>query len=105
MWDVLWACLALLSWALSSHSHFVCFPQLLDVHLLQSVGGGTKIPVLAPCFHGAVVVRGFSPQKPSTQSAYQAYGASLYEQLIWERQLSLPLYLWASKALEELACK
>ncbi|XP_040856733.1 CST complex subunit CTC1 [Ochotona curzoniae] len=79
--------------------------KLLDVHLLQSVGGGTKIPVLAPCFHGAVVVRGFSPQKPSTQSAYQAYGASLYEQLIWERQLSLPLYLWASKALEELACK
>ncbi|KAM9210725.1 CST complex subunit CTC1 isoform 1-T1 [Dugong dugon] len=79
--------------------------ELQDVHLLQSVGGGTKRPVLAPCLGGAVLVRGFSHQKPKTQSSHQAHGASLYEQLVWERQLGLPLYLWASKALEELACK
>ncbi|XP_049716344.1 CST complex subunit CTC1 isoform X1 [Elephas maximus indicus] len=79
--------------------------ELQDVHLLQSVGGGTKRPVLAPCLGGAVQVRGFSRQKPKTQSSHQAHGASLYEQLVWEHQLGLPLYLWASKALEELACK
>uniref|UniRef100_A0A8C0YWR1 CST complex subunit CTC1 n=1 Tax=Canis lupus familiaris TaxID=9615 RepID=A0A8C0YWR1_CANLF len=76
-----------------------------DVHLLQSVGGGTRRPVLAPCLHGAILLRGFSCQKPETQSFYQAQGASLYEQLVWERQLGLPLYLWATKALEELASK
>ncbi|XP_043438996.1 LOW QUALITY PROTEIN: CST complex subunit CTC1 [Prionailurus bengalensis] len=79
--------------------------ELQDVHLLQSVGGGTRRPVLAPCLHGAVLLRGFSCQKPETQSFLQAQGASLYEQLVWERQLGLPLYLWATKALEELACK
>ncbi|KAM9210726.1 CST complex subunit CTC1 isoform 2-T2 [Dugong dugon] len=86
-------------------SHVPIVVQLQDVHLLQSVGGGTKRPVLAPCLGGAVLVRGFSHQKPKTQSSHQAHGASLYEQLVWERQLGLPLYLWASKALEELACK
>nr|XP_035950440.1 CST complex subunit CTC1 [Halichoerus grypus] len=79
--------------------------ELQDVHLLQSVGGGTRRPVLAPCLHGAILLRGFSCQKPETQSFYQAQGASLFEQLVWERQLGLPLYLWATRALEELACK
>uniref|UniRef100_A0A5F8A9W8 CST complex subunit CTC1 n=1 Tax=Macaca mulatta TaxID=9544 RepID=A0A5F8A9W8_MACMU len=82
----------------------VCL-QLQDVHLLQSVGGGTRRPVLAPCLRGAVLLQSFSRQKPGTHSSRQAYGASLYEQLVWERQLGLPLYLWATKALEELACK
>lgn len=84
---------------------FSAFPQLQDVHLLQSVGGGTRRPVLAACLRGAVLLRGFSRQKPETQSSLQAWGASLYEQLVWERQLGLPLYLWVTKALEELACK
>uniref|UniRef100_A0A673VIV6 CST complex subunit CTC1 n=2 Tax=Suricata suricatta TaxID=37032 RepID=A0A673VIV6_SURSU len=79
--------------------------ELQDVHLLQSVGGGMTRPVLAPCLHGAVLLRGFSCQKPETPLFHQAQGASLYEQLVWERQLGLPLYLWATKALEELACK
>ncbi|XP_036125294.1 CST complex subunit CTC1 [Molossus molossus] len=79
--------------------------ELQDVHLLQSVGGGTRRPVLAPCLRGAVLLRSFSRQKPETQSSPQAWGASLYEQLVWERQLGLPLYLWVTKALEELACK
>ncbi|KAL0596906.1 CST complex subunit CTC1 [Plecturocebus cupreus] len=82
----------------------VCL-ELQDVHLLQSVGGGTRRPVLAPCLRGAVLLQRFSRQKPGTYSSRQAYGASLYEQLVWERQLGLPLYLWATKALEELACK
>uniref|UniRef100_A0A8C9A775 CST complex subunit CTC1 n=1 Tax=Prolemur simus TaxID=1328070 RepID=A0A8C9A775_PROSS len=82
----------------------VCL-ELQDVHLLQSVGGGTRRPVLAPCLRGAVLFRGFSRQKPGTQSSHQVFGASLYEQLVWERQLGLPLYVWASKALEELAFK
>ncbi|XP_036197834.1 CST complex subunit CTC1 [Myotis myotis] len=82
----------------------VCL-ELQDVHLLQSVGGGTRRPVLAACLRGAVLLRGFSRQKPETQSSLQAWGASLYEQLVWERQLGLPLYLWVTKALEELACK
>ncbi|XP_006761734.1 PREDICTED: CST complex subunit CTC1 [Myotis davidii] len=82
----------------------VCL-ELQDVHLLQSVGGGTRRPVLAACLRGAVLLRGFSRQKPETQSSFQAWGASLYEQLVWERQLGLPLYLWVTKALEELACK
>ncbi|XP_047292758.1 CST complex subunit CTC1 isoform X6 [Homo sapiens] len=79
--------------------------SLQDVHLLQSVGGGTRRPVLAPCLRGAVLLQSFSRQKPGAHSSRQAYGASLYEQLVWERQLGLPLYLWATKALEELACK
>ncbi|XP_022380369.1 CST complex subunit CTC1 isoform X1 [Enhydra lutris kenyoni] len=79
--------------------------ELQDVHLLQSVGGGTRRPVLAPCLHGAILLRGFSCQKPETQSFYQAQGTSLFEQLVWERQLGLPLYLWATRALEELAGK
>ncbi|XP_066220924.1 CST complex subunit CTC1 isoform X1 [Saccopteryx leptura] len=79
--------------------------ELQDVHLLQSVGGGATRPMLAPCLRGAVLLRGFSPRKPETQSSLQALGASLYEQLIWEQQLGLPLYLWATKALEELARK
>ncbi|XP_024420606.2 CST complex subunit CTC1 isoform X2 [Desmodus rotundus] len=79
--------------------------ELQDVHLLQSVGGGTRRPVLAPCLRGAVLLRGFSRQKPETQSSPQVWGASLYEQLVWERQLGLPLYLWTTKALEELVCK
>ncbi|XP_015359947.1 CST complex subunit CTC1 isoform X2 [Marmota marmota marmota] len=79
--------------------------ELQDVHLLQSVGGGTTRPVLASCLRGAILLRGFSCQKPGRQSSHQAHGASLYEQLVWEWQLGLPLYLWAVKALEELACK
>uniref|UniRef100_G1T012 CST complex subunit CTC1 n=1 Tax=Oryctolagus cuniculus TaxID=9986 RepID=G1T012_RABIT len=79
--------------------------KLLDVHLLQSVGGGTKRPVLATCCRGAVLLQSFSCQKPGNQCSHQAHGASLYEHLIWERHLGLPLYLWAAKALEELACK
>ncbi|XP_077022029.1 CST complex subunit CTC1 isoform X2 [Tamandua tetradactyla] len=79
--------------------------ELQDVHLLQSVGGGARRPVLASCLRGAVLLRGFSRQKPKTQSSHQAHGASLYEQLVWERHLGLPLYLWTAKALEELACK
>lgn len=85
--------------------HLFCFPQLQDVHLLQSMGGGTRRPVLAACLRGAVLLRGFSRQKPETKSSLQAWGASLYEQLVWERQLGLPLFLWVAKALEELACK
>ncbi|XP_037665190.1 CST complex subunit CTC1 isoform X2 [Choloepus didactylus] len=79
--------------------------ELQDVHLLQSVGGGTKRPVLASCLRGAVLLRGFSRRKPETRLSRQAHGASLYEQLVWERQLGLPLYLWTAKALEELAGK
>ncbi|XP_006863564.1 PREDICTED: CST complex subunit CTC1 [Chrysochloris asiatica] len=79
--------------------------ELHDAHLLQSVGGGTKRPVLASCLGGAVQFRRFSRQKPKIQSSHPAHGASLYEQLVWEHQLGLPLYLWATKALEELACK
>ncbi|XP_057572891.1 CST complex subunit CTC1 [Hippopotamus amphibius kiboko] len=79
--------------------------ELQDVHLLQLMGGGTKRPMLAPCLRGAVLLRGFSCQMPETQSSHRAPGASLYEQLVWEHQLGLPLYLWATKALEELACK
>ncbi|MBW03908.1 CST complex subunit CTC1, partial [Eschrichtius robustus] len=52
-----------------------------------------------------VRLEGFSPLMPETQSSHRAPGASLYEQLVWEHQLGLPLYLWATKALEELACK
>ncbi|XP_012868915.1 PREDICTED: CST complex subunit CTC1 [Dipodomys ordii] len=79
--------------------------ELQDVHLLQSVGGGTTRPVLAPCLRGAVLLRGFSRQKPETQSSLQVHGASLYTQLVWENHLGLPLYLWTTKTLEELACK
>ncbi|XP_031323531.1 CST complex subunit CTC1 isoform X3 [Camelus dromedarius] len=79
--------------------------ELQDVHLLQSVGGGTGRPVLASCLRGAVLLRGFSRQMPETQSSHRAQGASLYEQLVWEHQLGLPLYLWATRALEELASK
>ncbi|XP_054989823.1 CST complex subunit CTC1 isoform X2 [Sorex araneus] len=79
--------------------------ELQDVHLLQSVGGGTTGPVLASCFRGAVLVRGFSCRTPEIQPSHQVHGASLYEQLLWERQLGLPLYLWAVKALKELTCK
>ncbi|XP_004638586.1 CST complex subunit CTC1 [Octodon degus] len=82
----------------------VCL-ELLDVHLLQSVGGGTTRPVLAPCLHSAILLRAFSCQKPGTQSSHHVHGASLYEDLIWQRQLGLPLYLWASRALAELTCK
>lgn len=85
--------------------YFFILLQLQDVHLLQSVGGGTRRPMLASCLRGAVLLRGFSCQKPGTQLSHQAHGASLYEQLVWEWQLGLPLYLWAIKALEELACK
>ncbi|XP_052613503.1 LOW QUALITY PROTEIN: CST complex subunit CTC1 [Peromyscus californicus insignis] len=79
--------------------------ELRDVHLLQSVGGGTTRPVLALCLHGTVLLQSFSPLKPETLPSFKVHGASLYEQLVWERQLGLPLYLWATKALEELACK
>ncbi|XP_067571489.1 CST complex subunit CTC1 isoform X1 [Pseudorca crassidens] len=79
--------------------------ELQDVHLLQSMGGGTRRPMLAPCLRGAVLLQDFSRLMPETQSSHRAPGASLYEQLVWEHQLGLPLYLWASKALEELACK
>ncbi|CAK6437681.1 unnamed protein product [Pipistrellus nathusii] len=79
--------------------------ELQDVHLLQSVGGGTRRPVLAACLRGAVLLRGFSRLKPESQSSLHAWGAYLYEKLVWERQLGLPLYLWVTKALEELASK
>ncbi|KAI4556817.1 hypothetical protein MJT46_020004, partial [Ovis ammon polii x Ovis aries] len=79
--------------------------ELQDVHLLQSVGGGTRRPILAPCLRGAVLLRGFSHQVPETHFSHQVPQASLYEQLVWEHQLGLPIYLWATKALEDLACK
>uniref|UniRef100_A0A3Q1MM79 CST complex subunit CTC1 n=1 Tax=Bos taurus TaxID=9913 RepID=A0A3Q1MM79_BOVIN len=79
--------------------------ELQDVHLLQSVGGGTRRPILAPCLRGAVLLRGFSHQVPEIQFSHQVPQASLYEQLVWEHQLGLPIYLWATKALEDLACK
>ncbi|XP_040099346.1 CST complex subunit CTC1 isoform X1 [Oryx dammah] len=79
--------------------------ELQDVHLLQSVGGGTRRPILAPCLRGAVLLRGFSHQVPETQFSHRVPQASLYEQLVWEHQLGLPIYLWATKALEDLACK
>ncbi|XP_060060369.1 CST complex subunit CTC1 isoform X3 [Erinaceus europaeus] len=79
--------------------------ELQDVHLLQSLGGGTTRPVLAPCFRGAVLLRAFSRLKPEIQPSHQTQGASLYKQLLWERQLALPLYLWTVKALMELAHK
>uniref|UniRef100_A0A8C3YJ97 CST complex subunit CTC1 n=1 Tax=Catagonus wagneri TaxID=51154 RepID=A0A8C3YJ97_9CETA len=79
--------------------------ELQDVHLLQSLGGGMRRPVLAPCLRGAVLLRSFSCQMPEPQSSHRAQGASLYEQLVWEHQLGLPLYLWATVALKELACK
>ncbi|EHB04517.1 hypothetical protein GW7_13858 [Heterocephalus glaber] len=82
----------------------VCL-ELQDVHLLQSVGGGTTRPVLASCLRGAILLRSFSCQKPGTQSSHQVHEATLYEQLIWKRQLGLPLYLWAIRALVELVCK
>lgn len=83
---------------------FVCL-QLRDVHLLQSVGGGTTKPVLALCLHGTVLLQSFSCLKPETLPSYKVHGASLYEQLVWERQLGLPLYLWATKTLNELSRK
>nr|XP_020724741.1 CST complex subunit CTC1 isoform X2 [Odocoileus virginianus texanus] len=79
--------------------------ELQDVHLLQSVGGGTRRPILAPCLRGAVLLRGFSHQVPETQFSHQVPQGSLYEQLVWEHQLGLPVYLWATKALKDLACK
>ncbi|XP_048221743.1 CST complex subunit CTC1 isoform X2 [Perognathus longimembris pacificus] len=79
--------------------------ELKDVHLLQSVGGGTTRPVLAPCFRGAVLLRGFSHQKLGFQTSLQVFGSSLYAHLVWENQLGLPLYLWTTKAVEELAFK
>uniref|UniRef100_A0A8D1DEP4 CST complex subunit CTC1 n=1 Tax=Sus scrofa TaxID=9823 RepID=A0A8D1DEP4_PIG len=82
----------------------VCL-ELQDVHLLQSLGGGLRRPVLASCLRGAVLLRRFSCQMPETQSSHRAQGASLYEQLVWEHQLGLPLYLWATTALTDLACK
>ncbi|KAL6039620.1 hypothetical protein STEG23_002427 [Scotinomys teguina] len=79
--------------------------ELRDVHLLQSVGGGTIRPVLALCLRGTALLKSFSPRQPETLPSFKVHGASLYEQLVWEYQLGLPLYLWATKALEELACK
>ncbi|KAL1778995.1 CST complex subunit CTC1 isoform X1 [Sigmodon hispidus] len=79
--------------------------ELRDVHLLQSVGGGATRPVLALCLHGSVFLQSFSRLKPETLPSYKVHGASLYEQLVWEYQLGLPLYLWATKALKELAYK
>ncbi|KAM4843730.1 CST complex subunit CTC1 isoform 2-T2 [Thomomys bottae] len=79
--------------------------ELQDVHLLQSVGGGTARPVLAPCLRGAVLLRRFSCQKPGTRPSLHFHGDSLYTQLVWEKQIGLPLYLWTTKLLEELACK
>ncbi|XP_007606426.1 CST complex subunit CTC1 isoform X1 [Cricetulus griseus] len=79
--------------------------ELRDVHLLQSVGGGTTKPVLALCLHGTVLLQSFSCLKPETLPSYKVHGASLYEQLVWERQLGLPLYLWATKTLNELSRK
>lgn len=61
--------------------------------------------MLASCLRGAVLLRRFSCQMPETQSSHRAQGASLYEQLVWEHQLGLPLYLWATTALTDLACK
>ncbi|XP_075848196.1 CST complex subunit CTC1 isoform X1 [Microtus pennsylvanicus] len=78
--------------------------ELRDVHLLQAVGEETR-PILALCLHGTVLLQHFSCLKPETLPSFQVYGASLYEQLVWEYQLGLPLYLWAMKALKELASK
>lgn len=82
----------------------VCL-ELRDVHLLQGLGGGTTKPVLALCLHGTVRLQGFSCLKPQNLPSYKVHGASLYEQLVWKCQLGLPLYLWATKALEELVYK
>ncbi|XP_055450386.1 CST complex subunit CTC1 isoform X1 [Psammomys obesus] len=79
--------------------------ELRDVHLLRSVGGGASKPVLALCLHGTALLRRFSPLKPETLPVFKVNGSSLYEQLVWDCHLGLPLYLWATKALEELACK
>uniref|UniRef100_A0A8C5LDK7 CST complex subunit CTC1 n=1 Tax=Jaculus jaculus TaxID=51337 RepID=A0A8C5LDK7_JACJA len=79
--------------------------ELRDVHLLHSVGGGTTRPVLVPCLHGTVQLRSFSHQKPEILSSHQVHGTYLYEQLVWDYQLGLPTYLWATKALEKLVCK
>ncbi|XP_021081417.1 CST complex subunit CTC1 isoform X2 [Mesocricetus auratus] len=79
--------------------------ELRDVHLLQSVGGGTTRPVLALCLHGTVLLQSFSCLQPETLPSYTVHGASLYEQLVWECQLGLPLYLWVTKMLKELALK
>ncbi|XP_012932364.2 CST complex subunit CTC1 isoform X3 [Heterocephalus glaber] len=54
----------------------VCL-ELQDVHLLQSVGGGTTRPVLASCLRGAILLRSFSCQKPGTQSSHQVHEATL----------------------------
>ncbi|XP_026635897.1 CST complex subunit CTC1 [Microtus ochrogaster] len=78
--------------------------ELRDVHLLQAVGEETR-PILALCLHGTVLLQHFSCLKPETLPSFEVYGASLYEQLVWEYQLGLPLYLWAMKALKELASK
>ncbi|XP_057632490.1 CST complex subunit CTC1 isoform X3 [Chionomys nivalis] len=78
--------------------------ELRDVHLLQAVGEETR-PVLALCLHGTILLQSFSCLKPETLPSFEVYGASLYEQLVWEYQLGLPLYLWAMKALKELASK
>ncbi|XP_029402132.1 CST complex subunit CTC1 isoform X3 [Mus pahari] len=82
----------------------VCL-ELRDVHLLQAVGGATTKPVLALCLHGTIRLQGFSCLKPLTLPSSKVYGASLYEQLVWKCQLGLPLYLWASKTLEDLIYK
>ncbi|CAO2643726.1 CST complex subunit CTC1 [Lemmus lemmus] len=79
--------------------------ELRDVHLLQAVGGVTTRPVLALCLHGTVLLQSFSCLKPETLPSFKVHGASLYEQLVWEYQLGLPLYLWATKALKDLAGK
>ncbi|KAM7333629.1 hypothetical protein ACRRTK_006949 [Alexandromys fortis] len=78
--------------------------ELRDVHLLQAVGEETR-PILALCLRGTVLLQCFSCLKPETLPSFEVYGASLYEQLVWEYQLGLPLYLWAMKALKELASK
>ncbi|XP_038182848.1 CST complex subunit CTC1 isoform X4 [Arvicola amphibius] len=78
--------------------------ELRDVHLLQAVGEETR-PVLAPCLRGVLLLQSFSCLKPETLPSFKVHGASLYEQLVWECQLGLPLYLWATKALQELASK
>lgn len=61
--------------------------------------------MLAVCLRGSILLQSFSCLKPETLPPHKVNGTSLYEQLVWEYQLGLPLYLWATKALEELTCK
>ncbi|KAK1331658.1 hypothetical protein QTO34_009630 [Cnephaeus nilssonii] len=77
----------------------------LDLDLEQEQKEEGNGDQLALCLPGTVGCDGSGKLQDKKASASRFWGASLYEQLVWERQLGLPLYLWVTKALEELACK